>query len=241
MMKLSSAVVRSNPHKQKSIGIAEEVSRFLEARGIAVHPHAAKADMMVVVGGDGTILFEKEGANLPIFGIGGRYSQICQAKENDWEKKLVEIASKGFSIDSRSMLSCSIGGKETELALNDVVIRSRDYHMVRLVLAFGAEKHDFRADGLVISTPTGSTAYSYACGAPALPPHARKLAVAAVAPHMRAFKPRAVGDETVFSVAPANHSAQVVIDGQFAHSIGIGGKAVVRKAARAFPLVSLPH
>ncbi|MDD5317995.1 MAG: NAD(+)/NADH kinase [Candidatus ainarchaeum sp.] len=241
MIRLTGAVVRSNPRKPKSAATARQVAETLLERGVEVHARAAEADMLILVGGDGTILFDKQETSLPIFGIGGKHSKICQANEADWREKLAEIMEKGFLLDERATLSCRIGGREAERALNDVVVRSRDYHMVGLQLEIGGRAFRFRADGVVISTPTGSSAYSYACGGKILAPHARKLVVAGIAPHMRAFKPMVVPDSSKISVKTESGAAQVVVDGQFAHALAPGREVAVSRSRRGLALVRLPH
>ena len=235
MSRIRSAAVVSNPEKPETAAVEKEVRSFLQERGVRILDSPREADVLVTIGGDGTLLYNK-GAGIPVFGIGHALSAICQAKTGDWKGKLA-AALEGFSTDTRAMLSCTIGKKRVEDALNDVVVVSSTHRGVWLRLRIDAEEHRFYADGVIFATPTGSTAYSYSCGGAVIPPWERKLNVVAVAPYKRAFSPQTVADSSTFSVAVEKGDAMIVIDGQFVHALKPGETVSVKKSSRIFELV----
>lgn len=236
-MKLNAAKIVWNPKKPKAKIIAREVGRFLSARGIRVVAQPSKADLLIIVGGDGTLLYNKGFFRLPIFAIGSRRSFICQATAENWKKKLGRIINKGFTVEKRMMLACEVSGKVLENALNEVVIRSRNHRVIDMHLQIGRRRADFLADGVLFSTPTGSSAYCYSCGGKELPKNAGKYAVVAIAPYRRAFKPTVVSDSAECSAYTESNSADLVFDGQFIHKIRPRAKVRIRKSKRFTELV----
>jgi NAD+ kinase len=237
MRKLRSAVVVSNPRKPKAAKAAKKVRAFLKSKGVRpVKGH--KADALILVGGDGTLLYNKKNYDLPMLGIGTKNSAICKLTMDNWRKKLPKIL-KGFKTESRSMLSCKVKGMKTEDALNDVVIRSRDHRVIDIQLQINKKKFDFYADGVLFSTPTGSTAYCYSCGGRKLSKHAPNYEVAAIAPYKRAFKPRVLPGRTICVASTKSSTADLVIDGQFIHALKPNSKVRVSKSRKAVRLIQV--
>lgn len=226
-----------NPKKPQAKIIAKEVARFLSANGVRVADSPSVADLLIIVGGDGTLLYNKGHYNLPIFAIGSRRSFICQATAENWKEKLRKVLRKGFTVERRMMLACEAGGKVLENALNEVVVRSRNHRVIDVHLQFGKRRADFYADGVLFSTPTGSSAYCYSCGGKELPKHARKYAIVAIAPYRRAFKPAIAPDSVACNVWTGSRSADLVFDGQFIHKIRPRARIRIRKSTRFTELV----
>jgi len=237
MKKLRKALVIFNPTKPFARKLAEKVKRFIRSRGAEVVSNPKLADALIMVSGDGTILYNKDRYDLPIFAIGSRNSVICQSSTENWEKRLGRIIDSGFSTESRSMLTCEAGGKPIKDALNEIVIRSRDHRVIDIHLSIGGKRHEFYADGVLFTTPTGSTAYCYSCGGSILPKHSRKYEIVGIAPYMRAFKPTTVRDSAVTMASTPSRTADLVFDGQFIHHIKPNAKIRIRKSRRAVRLV----
>ena len=237
MMRLKSALVVVNPTKPCAKLLASEVRRFLAANNIRVVKRAAGASMLITIGGDGTLLYNKSKFQLPIFAIGSERSSICQSTAKNWKVKLQRILARGFTTEKRMMLECKVDGRKVEDALNDVVIRSRNHRVITLKLNVGARHFSFCADGVLFSTPTGSTAYCYSCGGSELPRHARRYEVVAVAPYRRAFKPQVIQDSTACSVVVKTSNADLVFDGQFVRRVKAGSKIGIRKSRENVMLI----
>jgi len=232
-MKIGSAFVVANPKKQWAGELKREVESFLAKHGVAVKE---EGEILVTIGGDGTLLYNKNKYAKPIFGIGNERSFICQSTLRNW-KRILSSALRSCRVELRSMLECSISGRVYEDALNEICIRSRDHRVVELSLSFLGRNKLFRADGILFSTPTGSSAYAYSCGAPQLSPRARKYEVVPIAPYRREFKPVVVPASTQCEVKVVRGNADLVIDGQFIHSLPPNSKMKVRNSERKLGLI----
>jgi len=225
-----------NPRKPDAKRLAVEVRRLVERAGISVAGGAAGADLLIIVGGDGTLLYNKGMYSLPIFAIGSKRSFICQATRENWRAKLGKVL-RGFTVERRMMLACIVRGKAVEHALNEVVIRSRDHRVIDIHVRIGGRQSEFYADGILFSTPTGSSAYCYSCGGRELPRHARRYEIVAIAPYRRRFKPVVVPDSAACAAWTMSRSADLVFDGQFIHHMAPGTRMAIRRSKRTVELV----
>jgi NAD+ kinase len=212
MAMVESATVLFNPKKREGAGMKREVEKFLLQHGVKLRE---KGEMVIAIGGDGTILYNKRYYDRPIFGIGGELSFLCQATMKNWRGRLGRVL-KGYRTDKRMMLASELDGKRLPDALNEVCIRRRMHRVLRMKLAVAGRRYALGADGVIFSTPTGSTAYAYSCGGKELQPHARRYGIAAIAPLRRGFKPLVVGENMVsrLLVEEGGENTDVIIDGQ---------------------------
>jgi NAD+ kinase len=224
-MKFKTATIVANPKKEVAEKLKPEVAEFLRRKGIGI---VKSGDILITIGGDGTMLYNKDKFEQPIFGIGSRKSYICQANFENWRRKLAEVLS-GYKLESRMMLECGISGRKYKKALNEVVVRSRDHRVIELTVFVGNKKVTFKADGVIFATPTGSTGYAYSCGGPELNKKAKKYVVVAIAPYRRAFKPLVVDEKMKCAVYVKRGNADLVIDGQFIHPADLGDKIKIEK------------
>ena len=154
----------------------------------------AGSDLLVVLGGDGSLLRAARYASvcdIPIFGINlGRVGFLSEAQPDNWPEKLTRVLTGDFWTENRMMLSARIrrNGRilHTFSVLNDVVVgRGRQARVVRFQLHVDEDLiTNYTADALIVATPTGSTAYSMAAGGPLLPPQLPNFVVVPVAPHL---------------------------------------------------------
>ncbi|MNJ93188.1 putative inorganic polyphosphate/ATP-NAD kinase [compost metagenome] len=162
------------------------------------------ADILLSLGGDGTLLDTLalvRDSQIPVIGINfgrlGFLASINKAEINDAIKALVNGA---YSIDKRSLLSLEsksgLFGDEN-FALNDITIHRRDDSAMMIIHAYmnGEFVNSYWADGLIIATPTGSTAYSLSCGGPIILPSAQNFVITPVAPHNLNVRPIIVPDD----------------------------------------------
>ena len=145
-------------------------------------------DLMITLGGDGTILSVSARAakeNLPIFGINfGKVGFMTALEEGEMEK-LSDLLSGKVLSSHRLMLTCRVGGKEIS-ALNEIVVASeKGSHMAELALYTDEKKLcDFRADGLIFNTPTGSTGYAFSAGGAVMGEELELIGVKAIASYL---------------------------------------------------------
>ena len=149
----------------------------------------AGCDACGVVGGDGTFLGIAEAAALegiPLFGINrGKLGFLAAYPSEDIAGSIQSILAGDFRLENRALLEIRFADKSFALALNDVVLKTRDvFRMGRFtVRADGSHVNDYRADGLILATPTGSTAYNLAAGGPLVDPAASVIALTPICAH----------------------------------------------------------
>ena len=167
-------------------------------------------DMFISIGGDGTMLraatFVRD-KNIPILGINaGRLGFLATVPQESIEKLLPLIFEKNYNISSRTLLSLDYEGKDESLdnldyALNEITVSRKDTtSMITVETRLdGDYLNSYWADGLIISTPTGSTGYSLSCGGPILTPGANSLVITPIAPHNLNARPLVIPDKTKIS------------------------------------------
>jgi NAD+ kinase len=197
--------VLTNPHYPQTLELAKQIEAALDRRGIESVRTAAESkdaqaffstdiDMLLTLGGDGTML---NAAHLvaaqatPILGIHmGRLGFLAEVRRNEWEQSLDRILAGQYWLEERAMLRCRLRRDGDQSgpwdALNEVVIgRGAISHVVRL--ATHVDQGYFTtyvADGLIVATATGSTAYALSAGGPILPPELRNMLLVPICPHL---------------------------------------------------------
>jgi NAD+ kinase len=182
--------------------------------------------LIIVLGGDGTYLRAVrmlEGRPVPILGINlGSLGFLTMTKSSDAMKAVKSALENKMQLRPRSMLKINIKRKNKKslevLALNDVVIERGSFsQLINVGIHMGKELvSEVKADGLVIASPTGSTAYNLAAGGPITHPLAQILIVTPIAPHSLTSRPLIFSDETKlhFKLVGKQQKAHLVIDGQ---------------------------
>ena len=184
-----------------------------------------KADFVISMGGDGTFLKAASRVRekmIPIVGVNmGRLGFLADVSPGDIERCVEAIYQDDFAIESRALIKVETDGEPLEgydCALNDVAILKRDTASMISIRASinGQYLTTYQADGLVISTPTGSTAYSLSNGGPIIVPGTKVFSMTAVAPHSMNIRPIVLSDSSEISltVESRSHNFLVAIDGR---------------------------
>ncbi len=223
-MKLKFAAIAANPKKPQAAKLVPKIASLLKKHGVAKAPagnlRAKAGHILITVGGDGTILYNKSKFHLPIFAIGSESSFICQARFGNWKAKLGQIIRHGFMVEKRAMLSATLDGKKLPDALNEFVVRTREHRVIRLHLKYGKKSSSFRADGLIFSTATGSRAYAYSAGGKEMPNLSKNYQIVPICPYRREFSPKTVSPATKCNAKIEPYCrADVVSDGQFLYPV----------------------
>ncbi len=184
-------------------------------------------DLVLVLGGDGTLLSatgKAAAANIPVLGINlGHLGFLAQIEKDEIEESLKKLLEKQYTIEERVMLRGTLKKScgETHFfdALNDIVIsRSRSSRLLDMNLYVNGQfVDDYKADGMIIATPTGSTAYSMSAGGPIVDPSVKSFLITPVCPHKLYSRTIVVPDdyEITMTISNANLcSAVVTADGQ---------------------------
>jgi NAD+ kinase len=217
---------------------------WLQTRGIAVGDE--DPDLVVSLGGDGTMLRAAQVAHLwdaPLLGVNlGTLGYLTEVDAGDELAALEKIIDGSYVIEERMMLRCECVGA-TFVGLNEVLVeRTSRHRLVRLKVSIGGEAlAGFNADGVIVATPTGSTAYALSAGGPIVSPRAQCMVLVPVSAHTMAARPFVLApDEIVeIEVASEGESASFALDGTIGGDLEAGAKVVVRRHFRPLMLVRL--
>lgn len=164
-------------------------------------------DLLISIGGDGTILRAAtlvRNSGIPILGINaGRLGFLASVQKDNIDSFLQFVMDKKYGISKRTLLSldCSPENdaiKEINFAMNEITVSRKDTTSMITIETYldGEFLNSYWADGLIISTPTGSTGYSMSCGGPILTPNVKSLVIAPIAPHNLNARPLVIPDDT---------------------------------------------
>ena len=233
-----------------TIMVTPTVASFLD---IEAHDEAEMADNIdlgVVVGGDGTLL--KVGRllapkKIPIIGVNlGRLGFLVDISSNNLDKQLQEMLDGKYTVEPRTLLQADVfRGKQklgSEGALNDVVVHVRnDVRMIEFDTKIDGEfVNTQRADGMIVSTPTGSTAYSLSAGGPILHPSLNAVTLVPICPHTLSHRPIVVSAENEIEVLLCESrdvDARVSFDGQANINLQAGDRIVIRQHTNKLLLI----
>jgi NAD+ kinase len=247
-----------NPTNTQAVSLSGRAIEWCTARGIdawsaeagdraTADPLLPGTDALVVLGGDGTFLRAAQGAHthdIPILGINsGKVGFLSKAESGDMEAVLDGLVAGRWTIEPRMMLDVRLlpgGGEEgavSYVALNEAaVVRGAQARVVELEVSVDASHvATWIADGLVVSSPTGSTGYSFSAGGPILDPTSRNLVVSAIAAYLTAVRTFVVGPAHVVTVRVVDaFDSLVSVDGRIDVPLHVGD--VVRVSARQEPI-----
>lgn len=202
-------------------------------------------DLMIVVGGDGSMLNAARLAasrHIPVLGINRGALGFLTDIHPDHLEKIGDVLAGNYLIEKRFLLHASLGKKELGVALNDVVLLPGDTaRMIEFELRINNEKVcQQRADGLIVATPTGSTAYALSGGGPILHPSLNAIALVPMFPHMLSSRPIVIdGDAKIELVVCKQEevSPYVSCDGQKSIAVFPGDRIQIKKHGEALQLL----
>ncbi|HEX2057241.1 MAG TPA: NAD(+)/NADH kinase [Actinomycetota bacterium] len=228
---------------------AREIARVLVDEGIAVSEE--EPDLVVSLGGDGTMLRGAQlahAADVPLLGVNlGTLGYLTEVDAEHEVAALRRVLAGDYETQDRMMLACSVAGSADApgpfVGLNEVLVeRAARQRLVRLGVSVGGESlGDFNADGIIVATPTGSTAYALSAGGPIVSPRAACLVVVPVSAHMVFSRPFVLADDEVveISVRDSGPPASLSLDGHLGCELASGGTVIVRRHERPLKLVRL--
>ena len=247
------ATVALVPHRHRPLAaeLAEKAVVWLEERGhevrvpeedvvgplLAGHAWPAEKvvsglDLAVSLGGDGTIIRTVDllsGSGVPVLGVNvGHLGYLTEVEPADLVASLERFLAGDYRVEERMTLAVEVDGAAAKLscsALNEVVLeKTVSGHTVRLAIALnGVDFTTSAADGLIVSTPTGSTAYNFSARGPIVSPRHRAIVVTPVAPHMLFDRSMVLGeDESIALEVLDGRPAALVVDGRHMATLGAG-------------------
>ncbi len=243
-----------HPKKSESVELARQIEAFLRERGIgeiwhesaweseAVMDHLPNVDLLVTLGGDGTLLrAARIGARhgVPMLGVKmGRLGFVAEIMPEAWQSSLDRMLAGDYWVEERLMVRARLerphNGERVIIcehdALNDVVLsRGSLARVVRIRAELdGGYLTTYTCDGLIVSTATGSTGYALAVDGPILPPELRNILVIPIAPHLSMDRAVVLAEGTEIRLsASTDHEAMLTVDGQFVVEVLEGDEVVV--------------
>ncbi|KYC44984.1 MAG: putative inorganic polyphosphate/ATP-NAD kinase [Candidatus Methanofastidiosum methylothiophilum] len=187
-------------------------------------------DLLISVGGDGTILKSvRRYRDTPILGVNvGTIGYLNEIPPE--EIKSIPRIIQNHSIEERSMISCTINNRTIE-ALNDIVIRTEVATRVSQVkVEISGQKYIVSGDGVIITTPTGSTAYSYSAGGPIIRPNSQEFGITPICPLYRKASPIVYPDHENVTVTALDRPCTIVTDGFPEGTMNPGDKIEIKKS-----------
>jgi NAD+ kinase len=252
------AVARALDERARALGLElypeREIRDLFRSPGDFV---PGRIDLLVTLGGDGTLL---RGARLvaerhtPVLGVNlGHLGFLTSIRPDELESTLDRILAGDYWLDTRFTLRARVVSRDgtvgTEyMALNDAVLHKGGFARVIRLAIFVRQEEDreevgaYAADGIIVSTPTGSTAYSLSAGGAIVAPSMEALLATPISPHTLAVRPVVLPADRTIEIEVREPSAEVVltVDGQEGEALGNGDRLVVSRGDATVPLVRLP-
>ena len=265
MTPISRIGILAHPSRPDTHPVATDIASTLCKRGIqtwvytvwdeaSVRHDVAQADIVMAIGGDGTMLRAGRVCaehQVPVLGINmGWLGFLTEIKQpEDWQLGLEQLLSGDYWIENRMMLRAALMQNQREVlgsynALNDVVISGNVFGRMIQINAY-IDKHwttTYNADALILSTPTGSTAYALATGGPILPPELRNILMVPMAPHLSMDRPIVLAKGAVVDIEPIpenRHSVVLTVDGKVVAELGDNQHICIKSAQPASQFVRL--
>jgi NAD+ kinase len=235
---------------------ADKLGHLLRKKGITFELNhiAQHMDILIILGGDGTLLHiaaEAARYSIPVIGINlGHLGFLTELTQDEAEEALERIISSSITIENRLMLKAGLIKNGTNLgyrhALNDVVINKNSLDRVLHLRAQADEEFitTYKADGLIISTPTGSTAYNLSAGGPLVYPGLASILVTPICPFMLSSRPVLLPADITIAVGfDTQHDtvANIIIDGQASWTLEKNDILEIRAAEHPLQLIVSPH
>lgn len=233
-----------NMSKPEAQTFSIQITSWFEAHGWVVLTEwkdiiERRAQFLISLGGDGTLLqAAREGASygIPVLGVNfGRLGFLCEIEREDVFGALEKVLRQDYVIQERLMLSVvvkRVGVVDlTHLVLNDVVFSRESTGSVITLQAnlAGEPTISYPADGLIVSTPTGSTAYSLSAGGPIISPNVQAILLTPLAAHSLSARPVVVSDsEEIEIVLTSGEQCVVTFDGRHSVRIGSGDTVIIK-------------
>lgn len=260
--KIKTVILLYNPRKSRSaqwVGAIEEFLNSKEVRVIKVssterkNVRNIKADAAIALGGDGTVLHAARrlaGRDMPILGVNsGSLGFLSGMDAHEFERKADEFLSGSFKVRERRLVSAVVMRKGRKVfgpsvALNDCVIRATEPRAFRIRVNLGGRfLAGYFGDGIIISTPTGSTAYALAASGPIISPELDVVLVAPICPHTLTQRPLVLSANKPLSVvlekkaSGSDIRAVVSMDGQLHFDLRAADEVIIKKYDKPIKLL----
>lgn len=258
----------TNNNKDTDFSFSKEVIEYLRSKDITLYSddeelinqfnlhkmNNDKIDFSIIIGGDGTVLkyASKYGkADFPFVGINfGRVGALAAIEKENYRTYLDKVIDKDYYIEERMGLDCIVSFKDSDKVIkftgyNDIILhRGLSMKLLPIITKINDSKEDvIFADGVVVATPNGSSAYNVSAGGPLLSPSSKCYVITPICPQSRIFTSLVVSDDDVVSLSISNKSSlnenEITIsgDGFYNSFVSPGDKIVIKKADKGLKMI----
>ncbi|MEI7589862.1 MAG: NAD(+)/NADH kinase [Deltaproteobacteria bacterium] len=257
-MRINRVGIFTNKEKPMALTLRDELQDWLINRSITVtffdsanktnEQAISNIDLFVVLGGDGTLLEATRlasKANVPIVGINlGGLGYMTEINANEMLSAMESILNGSFSVQKRMMLDVSSPDTKTFSALNDIVINRGSLASMVEIETFIDDNFltTFKSDGLIIATPTGSTAYSLSAGGPIVEPHHNCIIINPICPHTLTNRPIIFSPDVTIRlrICSEHRSSILLVDGRESFEVNANSDIIIKKSPNEASLVASP-
>lgn len=253
--------ILGSPDKPGASEALARATRWLTGRAAIVHSElsydshpvlATRPDLLIVFGGDGTLIAAAHGLRkqqVPIVGVNlGKLGYLADFTVDELESEGDFLFSGELPVTRRAMMDVCLehaDGRRSQLpAVNDcVVLAGAPFYMIHMIVEVdGDEVADVRGDGLIVATPSGSTAHNLAAGGPILEPTGEAFILTPICPQALTYRPLVLNSRRriVIRITEANKGTSVAIDGRVGHAFQATDRIVITRYAADFLLVRNP-
>ncbi len=264
-------VIYTNLHKDKDLTVTDRVRQYLQNKGMQVHTweelhgKSIDADCMLVLGGDGTMLQAARDMGehpIPLIGVNlGTLGYTTEIEQSALEESLDKLIADEYTLENRMMLDGAVLRKEPSphdfedaaafvaenWALNDIVIsRSGSLHIIRFkIYVNGRFLSEYSADGVIVTTPTGSTGYNLSAGGPIVQPCARLMIITPICAHTLNQRSVILDSRDVIEIEIADgregreQAVEASFDGNMVVHLQAGDRVRITQSKRTTDIVKL--
>lgn len=235
------------PYLKERIKLPDNIELFNDSVALI----QSKPDFMFSLGGDGTILSAVtfiRNSGIPVLGINtGRLGFLSNVSKEDLKEAIAAIWTGNFNIDKRNLLKIKTEAGlfgELNFALNEMTVHKKDSSSMITIHAYANNEYlnSYWADGLIVSTPTGSTAYSLSCGGPIIAPNSQNIIITPIAPHNLNVRPIVLSDDTPLKLVLEGRSNEFLISADSrSETIDAQSEIIVKKCDFQINMVELEN
>jgi NAD+ kinase len=223
----------------------------IQNKGVSFSQLRENVDIIIIFGGDGTFLHTAQhffGSEIPLLGVNlGNLGFLTEIEIHELEKAFTYLLEEDYQVEKRMILESRIIKENNEIiksqALNDIVLhRGAKPKLIKIDLFINEEiVHSYRADGIIIATPVGSTAYSLSAGGPIVNPQIRAIIVTPICPHTLYVRPMVISDrERLRIIASGESLMNVAADGRLNNTFSSGDQLLIEASSQDISLIKLP-
>ena len=243
---------KATAHGFSLVSSGQTAELLPNSKHVSPESFAEHIDMLIVLGGDGTMLKAVrmlQGRNIPILGVNlGSLGFLTNVPEDDIDSALECLAEKKFSVSSRALIECVVNRNDEEkgryCALNDIVIeRGASPRIITLnILIDNEDVSSCMCDGLIVSTPTGSTGHSLSAGGPVLHPDVDAFVLSLICPHTLSTRPLVVPYDKKITVVAEDSAGDLLltVDGQVGEPLKQDDRVMIRLSDQRASFIKLP-